>query len=217
MRPAQRLFILLAITTLLASCGSPPVKPVPPSAPPTPTRQNFANTAQCLSALFSTGASFRKIEDFRHDNGCGMDRAVSLAAAAPNTPVSPAADIGCDMAVAFSRLANEVIQPEALRLLGQPVARINQVAGYSCRNRAPGKLSEHAKGRAIDISGFVMADGSLVDVEDDWRGSGAKSEFLRTVGRRACDYVSIVLGPSHDRAHRNHFHFDLGQWELCDP
>lgn len=205
-------YTLLILLVLLTGCerlGSPPAAPS--------SVHRYASASQCLSALFSAGATFRRTDDFRDAQGCGIEHAVILASASSGLALGPPARMSCDLAAALTTLTREVIQPEAIRLLGQPVIRIGHFGTYNCRNRAPGRLSEHAKGRAIDISGFELADGSTVLVERDWRGAGAKSDFLRRVGRKACDHVSLVLGPGHDRKHRNHLHLDIGEWALCAP
>lgn len=207
---------LAVALAFLASCGGPSATPVA-QRPPNLAPAQFANTSQCLSALFSAGATFRKIDDFRDDRGCGISRAITLIGAGNGTAVAPATDIKCDMAYAFTDYVARTVQPEAMRLLGQPVARIHHYGSYNCKYRAPGRLSEHAKGNAIDISAFELADGSMIRVGPDWRGSGVKTTYLRSVANRACNHVSLVLGPSHDHAHRNHLHLDLGEWALCDP
>lgn len=205
----------LALLALLSGCGGP--SGVPADRAHTARLPAYSDASQCLSVLFSAGATFRRIDDFRRPNGCGIDRAVTLAAASSGLAIGPPADMSCDLAAALVRLTQQTIQPEAVRLLGQPVTRIRHFGSYSCRSRGRGKLSEHALGHAIDISGFELADGTTVMVERDWRGAGAKSEFLRSIGRKACGHVALVLGPGHDRDHRDHLHLDIGRWALCDP
>ena len=204
-----------AVLALLLGCGGP--APQMAARAPTPALPVYADTSHCLSALFGAGASFRRIEDFRHRNGCGIDRAITLASAAPGMTLGPPADMTCDLAAALTRLTRDVIQPEAARHLGQPVTVIRHFGSYNCRNRPSGHLSEHALGNAIDISGFELADGSVITIGKHWRGAGARSEFLRAVGRGACRHVVQVLGPGHDRAHRAHLHLDIGRWPICDP
>jgi hypothetical protein len=68
---------------------------------------------------------------------------------------------------------------------------------------------------AIDISGFQLSDGTIVNVERDWAQPGPKSAFLHEVARAACGYFSVVLTPDSNADHFNHMHFDLGPDRLC--
>jgi hypothetical protein len=92
-------------------------------------------------------------------------------------------------------------------------------------NRDGARLSEHAKANAIDVSGFVLADGRVISVRSGWRtedsdASGdedaeAEAAFLRDVHGGACGLFRGVIGPDGDAAHADHFHFDMGRWRFC--
>jgi hypothetical protein len=49
----------------------------------------------------------------------------------------------------------------------------------------------------------------------DWTDNGDKGRFLRQVRDGACKQFSTVLGPEYNAAHRNHFHVDMGRWQVC--
>jgi hypothetical protein len=86
------------------------------------------------------------------------------------------------------------------------------VAHYACRTRnsRPGaKISEHAKGNAIDIAAFQFRDGSNVSVLRGWNGRDGR--LLRRLHRTACGPFGTVLGPESDRHHQDHFHFDTAR------
>ena len=60
---------------------------------------------------------------------------------------------------------------------------------YNCRGRngvQGAKLSTHAKGKAIDIGGFKLADGTVVSVLDHWRHP--------TYGRQLLQPHALVSG-----------------------
>jgi hypothetical protein len=87
-------------------------------------------------------------------------------------------------------------------------------AGYVCRtrNHKPGaRLSEHAKGNAIDIRAFRFADGREITVREGWRDGGRA--FLRRVWKGACGPFGTVLGPDSDAYHRDHLHFDVANMD----
>lgn len=94
---------------------------------------------------------------------------------------------------------------------GGGLSELTVAAHYACRTRnsRPGaKLSQHALGRAIDISSIVMRDGSRVSVLRGW-GSGEDGRLLARLHRGACGPFKTVLGPNADRHHQDHFHFDI--------
>jgi hypothetical protein len=95
---------------------------------------------------------------------------------------------------------------------GGGLVAIQVPAHYACRTRnsQPGaRLSEHAMGNAIDISAFILADGSRISV-DEWRGSNGL--ILRKLHASACGPWGTVLGPESDRHHQDHFHFDIADY-----
>jgi len=100
----------------------------------------------------------------------------------------------------------------ARQILGSPLARIETMGSYACRNVAgTGRRSAHATANAIDVSGFVLADGRRISVLHGWNGgTAAEREFLRVVHTSACRRFGTVLGPDYNAAHRDHFHFEPG-------
>jgi hypothetical protein len=85
---------------------------------------------------------------------------------------------------------------------------------YACRNmigESTNHLSEHAKGNAIDVMKIRLDSGRVIDVTKPGFFSFRQRGFLNRVRAEACDYFTTVLGPGYNRAHANHFHFDLKQ------
>jgi hypothetical protein len=204
--------IALVATLALAGCGG--------SGGGSAARSPYTNASlaggQCFGALSQRQIDYTRLEDFGSSGGCGIDMAIELNASTAS--LSRPATLGCPLAVALNDFERQVLQPMAQRHFGQHVARIHHFGAYACRARSgnAGRLSEHAKGRAIDVSGFELADGTVIRVKDDWRNSGARSQFLHEVSRGACDIFQVVLSPNHDSAHHDHLHFDIGRWRLCD-
>ena len=122
-----------------------------------------------------------------------------------------------------ARLAKWVetkLQPLAIKHLSSRVKMIHNVASYSCRNRYNNpnkKLSEHALANAFDIAGFTLENGQVVSVLKHWpeEEGQEKSAFLKDVHKSACKTFVVVLGPESNEAHKNHFHFDLGRYPVC--
>lgn len=139
---------------------------------------------------------------------CGIKDAVRLRSVAGVTLTQPAL-LNCRTAKALKTWVEKDVTPafgRRDRLVGLKVA-----AHYACRtrnNRPGAKLSEHARGNAIDISGFVLASGRIVTVLEGWN---AKTP-LKRIHRAACARFGTVLGPGSDGYHRDHFHLDTAQY-----
>lgn len=142
------------------------------------------------------------------NSGCGVANAVRITSVG-GVSLSQPAIMECNTA----RVLNAWVQRDMDRivgLMGGGVDQIEVAAHYACRTRngvPGGKLSEHAKGRAIDISGFRLRDGGRLSVEEHW-GKGRRGRMLRRLHKTACGPFGTVLGPMADRHHQDHFHFD---------
>ncbi|GFM56206.1 extensin family protein [Pseudomonas capsici] len=124
----------------------------------------------------------------------------------------------CPLAVAYALFDIHTLQPAAQTVFGQRVARIDHLGSFACRNvynRANSRLSQHATANALDIAGFRLADGQRINLLKDWNDEGDKGRFLRLVRDGACKNFSTVLGPEYNAAHRDHFHLDMGLWQVC--
>ncbi|GGE59357.1 hypothetical protein GCM10011517_28810 [Actibacterium pelagium] len=118
----------------------------------------------------------------------------------------------CDTAKALDRWVEKGAKPTVGRL-GGGLGQINVIAGYSCRtrnNQAGAKISEHGKGRAIDISGITLANGKTISVLDGWKKRSDR-KLLERLHKTACGPFGTVLGPKSDRYHKDHFHFDTAR------
>ena len=124
----------------------------------------------------------------------------------------------CRLAVAYALFDVHALQPAAQAVFGQKVVQIDHLGSFACRNvynRSEGRLSQHASANALDIAGFRLADGRRISVLKDWKDDGDNGRFLRLVRDGACKQFSTVLGPDYNAAHRNHFHVDMGRWQVC--
>ena len=210
MAGAWRWGIAVGVALLLAACGtSAPDRPKAVRAPAPPPIAGDA----CLQALQAQGVIFRALPQTVANGGCTLVNGVSVEgmSAALNKPVT----ITCPTARLVDRWMDEVVQPAARRHLRTRVTVVHQAGGFVCRGTRNGRLSEHARGRAIDIWGFELADGSKAVIRDHWRGAAARSRFLQEVGQKSCNLFHVVLGPGSDADHHDHLHLDLGEWKLC--
>jgi len=142
---------------------------------------------------------------------CGIENAVLLREVS-GVRLSTPARIECSTARALRTWVEDGVIP-TVGDTGGGVQSLRVVAHYSCRSRnnQPGaRLSEHSFGRAIDIAGIGLADGTEMTLLTDWNGRYASQ--LRAMWRAACGPFGTVLGPESDRFHRDHFHFDTASY-----
>lgn len=144
--------------------------------------------------------------------GCGVQEAVRVRQVA-GVALSQPAVMDCPTATAFRHWVETGVKP-AIGRRGGGVMEMRVLASYSCRTRNSRKgarISEHGKGRAVDIGGFVLRNGKEISVLKNW-GKRKDGRILRKMHRSACGTFGTVLGPESDRYHRDHFHFDTAHY-----
>ncbi|MEM9107657.1 MAG: extensin family protein, partial [Pseudomonadota bacterium] len=122
--------------------------------------------------------------------------------------------MGCEVSESLANWTVKVAIPQAKLKFGKPLTEIEQYASYVCRSRNSlrgARLSEHAKGNAIDLGRFHLADGTVVDVASDADEDSPEQRFLQVLRDEGCTYFKTVLGPGSDPYHDTHFHFDMAQ------
>ncbi|NFV82313.1 extensin family protein [Magnetospirillum aberrantis SpK] len=219
----MRLFPVLVLLAALGACASPPPRVAAPAPPPVILDPDAA----CLQELARMGADFQPLEPFGEPGqGCGIANPVKVSATGSdwNRPTV----LSCSLARVVARYQAEVLQPLAQQRFGQNLKRIHHAGTYDCRIRRNtttaaaaargskgGRLSEHSKGMAIDLTAFELEDGTVISVKRDWRAGNAKAAFLKDVARTSCNTFNVVLTPNHDRFHQDHLHLDIGPYTLC--
>lgn len=145
-------------------------------------------------------------------SACGVAEPVRVTSVA-GLRLSQAAIIDCPTAIALNAWAERGVKPATGRLGGGPVG-LRVAAHYSCRsrnNQRGAKISEHAKGRAIDISAIELANGQSLTVLQGWR-SPQQGKLLKAMHASACGPFGTVLGPGSDKFHQDHFHLDTARY-----
>ena len=136
--------------------------------------------------------------------GCGVAQPVRVTSV-DGVRLSQGAIMDCETARALHAWVQKGLQPAFKgRVTGV------QVAGhYVCRTRnhkSGARLSEHSKGKAIDISAIHLAGGQSLSVLRDWRGR--QGPAMKAAHRAACGIFGTTLGPGSDGMHEDHMHFD---------
>jgi hypothetical protein len=183
----------------------------------------------CQQALAQTGMGYDRLPDRARGNGCGFNNAVRLRAAGIGMggPVT----LSCPMALSFFMWERHALQPAAQLRFQQPVVAAEHLGSYSCRNinrgegAAPasmagasgsaGNRSQHATADALDLAGFILADGRRITVRRQWNDGGDAALFLKDIHGGACRFFDGVLGPDYNAVHADHFHLETGGYGMC--
>jgi hypothetical protein len=184
--------------------------------------------AACEPALEGKDIAWTPLAPLGKEGSCGAPAPVEVTAIA-GVALVPSATLTCPMAAALHDWITRSVQPAAERDLKTRVVTIHTASSYVCRlrnNQASGKLSEHGRANALDMSGFAFARTKEVTVADGWGGLlqkiglSRKGGFLEDIRKDACGHFTTVLGPGSDAYHGDHFHVDALQrkngWRICN-
>jgi len=199
----------LAAAFLLASCGTTNFV-----AQYEPWRDELER--KCLaSGLVHESPFVRTRSALGGPSVCGAERPFEMSAAADgHVAMQPVALLRCPMVNPVDDWVRNSVIPAARHYFRAEVVGLKVAASYGCRpqnNVWGARLSEHGHANALDISGFELSNGRTVTLKGGWNGSPAERDFLRAVHQGACQRFTTVLGPDHDRNHRDHFHMDLAR------
>ncbi len=234
---AASFFSIIVFLFLVGSAGyvllSHPKSPLPDqwnplrdlklTAPVTPVtkyqlNRALADEAQCRATLSEAGVAFSEMEDLVVDQNCGISGRgeLSLLVSARVGGV----ETRCTTALRLAMWEHHVVQPAAQELLGTQVRALRHLGSYNCRHMrtAQGEnsgWSSHATADSIDIIGVELADGRTLSLLQDWSTPGPESAFLHRIGKGACDWFRVVLGPNFNRLHADHFHLQGPGWGYC--
>jgi hypothetical protein len=109
----------------------------------------------------------------REGTECGTPVPMRLISVgrSPQITLVPPPTVTCEMVAALARWLERDVQPLARKHLGAPIARMETMSSYSCRNaygRAHSRVSEHGRADAVDIGSFVTARGHAALIVADW-------------------------------------------------
>jgi hypothetical protein len=175
--------------------------------------------SSCIADLAAAGVVLGDAAGGLGIGRCAIEEAVVVAAVDTRAgrislPAQPVLD--CRFAAILAQWLREVASPVADSVLGSPIDALVTGPGHQCRNRAGGRLSEHAIGHAIDVTQVRLADGRSIRVEALPNSAGAERTFLRAISASACGYFTTVLGPGSDAAHADHLHLDVAERSVAE-
>lgn len=123
----------------------------------------------------------------------------------------------CPLADTLAGWARFGVDRAAQQILGSPLVKIETMGTYSCRNIAGSpRRSAHATGNAVDISGFVLADGRRITISGNWADKSLQVQrFFTTIRQSAFKRFGTVLTPAYNVAHRDHLHLEVSGRSYC--
>jgi len=132
---------------------------------------------------------------------CGTPAPMKLMSVgrSPQIALSPPPTMTCDMVATLARWLERDVQPLARQHLGAPIARVETMSSYSCRNaygRAHGRISEHGKADAIDIGSFVTARGHAALIVSDWGPTARQIAAEVAAASRAASAAAQAKAPA---------------------
>ncbi len=234
---AASFFSIIVFLFLVGSTGyvllSHPKSPVPDhwnplrdltlTAPVTPVtkyqlNRALADEAQCRATLSEAGVAFSEMEDLVVDQNCGISGRGELSHLV--SARVGGVETRCTTALRLAMWEHHVVQPAAQELLGTQVRALRHLGSYNCRQMrtAQGEnsgWSSHATADSIDIIGVELVDGRTLRLLQDWSAPGSEAAFLQRIGKGACDWFRVVLGPNFNRLHADHFHLQGPGWGYC--
>lgn len=132
--------------------------------------------------------------------GCGIDEPVRITSI-DGIRLRGTATIDCTTASALKTWIDKGMRPA----FSKDVVELQIAGSYVCRPRnnvRGNKISEHGRGKAVDIAAFVFSDGS------EWTVSRDYNRQMRKAHKAACGIFGTTLGPGSDGYHEDHLHFD---------
>lgn len=177
----------------------------PPVSEPAPEPQQSQKPSKKGSVCGNPAIKGEKLARIKGKvKGCGIENPVRVTQVA-GIKLSTPATLSCETAEALHSWIEGAMRPAFGR---REVVELQIAASYVCRtrnNKRGAKISEHGRGKAIDISGFTFADGSHWSVLRDY------NKQMRKAHRGACGIFGTTLGPGSDGFHEDHLHFDVAR------
>ncbi len=208
-------FIVMASLMLAACTGGGDRR----ARAPEPSKRVTIDSPQTRVCLANLGqlARFDALTDRDFGGGCHAFASVKLTDI--GVPVANLGAMSCPLAATFTAWVRNGVMPAARVYLQTELVKVETFGTYSCRNingRMAGRLSEHASANAIDVSGFVLADGRRITLKQDWTSPDpATRSFLLAIRTSACRRFKTVLSPDYNSLHADHFHLDMGRGPFC--
>ncbi len=165
-----------------------------------------AAQARCMVLLKDVVYEADYEAPLREGNVCGTPapmRLLSIGSGASKVTFSPPPTVSCDLIMGLAKWLDDDVQKLARKHLGGPLTRVETMSSYSCRNaygRSEGRLSEHGRANALDISSFGTERLQVVSIEADWgmtqREIAAARQKQQEVGETTISAIKPATVPT---------------------
>ncbi len=181
---------------------------------PAPPMEDEGEFTRCTAALTALGVEYEVLETIDDPGQCGIGRPLKITQALEGVPLEPAGTMRCKTALSLAKWLSSYVGPTAEIAFGAgtKLTEVRQASTYICRNRnsrSGGKISEHAKGNAVDIRSLAFSNGKTIDMVPRKKDGSFTGAFQRTASASACLFFSTVLSPGSDATHQDHMHLDV--------
>ncbi|MEL7540043.1 MAG: extensin family protein, partial [Pseudomonadota bacterium] len=152
------------------------------------------NEEMCRQKLIDAGVEFTVIAADGAETRCPLEETLALKRSLTPYNAAPLR-MTCHQMAALHIWERHILRPQAEKIFDSPLRQIETYGSFSCRNIAgTGTRSQHSYANAIDISGFVLEDGTRIRVKDHWRERSKAGRYLTRVHKQACRLFSVTLG-----------------------
>jgi hypothetical protein len=190
-------------------------KPATPPVPQPPAASAEDNDELRGRILASGKIVAESLPPLAAPGACGITSPIRLSAinvGDQKVVISPPVVMRASLADVVADWVREDLAP-AFAVHGDRLTKIDGAGAYACRNRdhlANAKISEHARGNAMDITAFVTAKGKHLELAAITSGAVGDMPLLPPLMKTtACRRFMTVLGPGGDPFHAEHLHVDL--------
>jgi hypothetical protein len=181
----------------------------------------------CEQKLKTRQISYKVETKITDEKGCIVERPIMINSLSNGITLSREMIVRCEVVIAMDDWVKNIVRPSAKLYLNQDIKSLKTSTSYHCRtrnNKLGGKISEHGFANGVDITGFELEDGTVINVSSDTYNMDSKvlqiAKFHAAARAGACAYFTTVLGPGTNITHQDHFHLDLAYrksgYRLCE-
>ncbi|MEO4040905.1 extensin family protein [Hoeflea sp. CAU 1731] len=173
-----------------------------------------AEEVSCLADLVELEVEFKFVDPIRGEGQCGVAYPIKVNSLSSGVALDPPGVMTCATALSLENWTRVIVAPAVDAIFHDDLTAIGNYSTYVCRTRnsqSGAKISQHAKGNAIDIGRFVLEGGRVIEVRSPPLTEFLEKGFLYAIREDACDHFTTVLGPGSDVFHADHFHLDMIQ------
>ena len=179
--------------------------PSPVAPDPTPfygySSQTLNNSGvikgtSCAASMQRLGYDIERLPPFGDAKGCGINNGVLLKSV-DGIDIKPDAKLDCAYALRFANWVRGDLSNIVFAATNSKLSTIENMSSYRCTNRAKGKRSLHASGKAFDLGGMTTQNGMHFSVLKDWGEHLDRSRTAPMINGGARQKKRPAFKPNH--------------------